>query len=278
MLTLNESIAKAESKWLDLITHFIDNVYQDIHLPSHDIAHHFRVWNFCKEILREQYIKTNIIDSSIAEEALVACLFHDAGLTIDKSENHGYQSKIICERFFEVHKLHSSINLNRVLNAIEYHDDKSLRTSAARSENDFDLLNMVSTADDLDAFGLIGVFRYIEIYFLRGVNLHDLPSKILSNVEIRFKNFQSLYSSYPQFFSKHNIRFINTFNFFKQIENEINSNSENGFALHVTKVLIDNLIEKKLLINDIVSKCLESENNEIVKPFFRGLKDELDYF
>jgi hypothetical protein len=32
------------------------------------------------------------------------------------------------------------------------------------------MLTILSVADDLDAFGYIGIYRYIEIYLERGIN------------------------------------------------------------------------------------------------------------
>lgn len=278
MFKLVEAIAEAEKKWLSQIINHIEQVYNNIHLPSHDVAHHLRVWNFCKQILAELIINETSLKRVSVEDALIASLFHDTGLTIDKGESHGYQSKLICINFFEGLWLKSSINLDAILHAIENHDDKSLRGGSSISDNtSFQLVTIVSTADDLDAFGLIGVFRYIEIYTLRGIQLKELPSKVLQNLKNRFENFKNQFSRYPEFIKFHKERFIKTQGFFTSLDFQVNNNQCLFPELLVTNALIDGLIYKRMGINEIIENALQSNGNANFKHFFSDLKDELDY-
>lgn len=43
-------------------------------------------------------------------------------------------------------------------------------------------------ADDLEAMGTIGIFRYAEIYLLREIPLMELGNRILANAKTRFEN------------------------------------------------------------------------------------------
>jgi hypothetical protein len=43
-------------------------------------------------------------------------------------------------------------------------------------------------ADDLEALGTIGIYRYAEIYLQRGIPLRELGNRILENVKTRFEN------------------------------------------------------------------------------------------
>ena len=40
---------------------------------------------------------------------------------------------------------------------------------------------MLSVADDLDAFGFTGIYRYSEIYLMRGINPNQLGHLIIEN-------------------------------------------------------------------------------------------------
>ena len=54
------------------------------------------------------------------------------------------------------------------------HDDKEgpARTLAQAGEQT-GILTVLSIADDLDAMGVIGIYRYIEIYLKRNIHLSE---------------------------------------------------------------------------------------------------------
>ena len=50
------------------------------------------------------------------------------------------------------------------------------------------ILPVLSAADDLDALGIIGIYRYTEIYLLRGIEPEKLGRLVLENVRHRLQN------------------------------------------------------------------------------------------
>lgn len=280
MSDIQDIIFKYESQWISPIKVHLNELYKHIHLPSHDVDHHFRVWTFCKALMLELDDNGIPINSSTVEQALIACLFHDTGLTIDSSEKHGIQSRMICEKFFSQNPQLKPNNFDAILNAIELHDDKSLKSDTTfRKNQEVDLINLVSSSDDLDAFGLIGVYRYLEIYSLRGFYLNEIPGKVISNLANRFANFENIYSKYENFVAKQKSRFNTTLKFFSLLNDQLNSPTQEGeFTLLITNILLENLIIKKNDINEIISMVLEGDFPLEVKNFFSSLKLEFDSF
>ncbi len=215
MISVNAQIQQAEKKWLPAIDRFLVALYEGFHLPSHDIAHHYRVWKYAKQLLSTLCLNSKIADFT-TEQTLVACLFHDTGLTVDMSEKHGHESKVICEQFLKQNPNLLLLNAQMVLSAIEHHDNKSLKNQSSISST-FSLVDIVSVADDLDAFGLVGVFRYIEIYSLRGIPVQDMAAKVLPNLENRFANFIMLFRNYPPIIEYHRARFEAAKEFFLEM-------------------------------------------------------------
>ena len=75
-----------------------------------------------------------------------------------------------------------------VLETIENHDNKDYPQAA---EGISALLNVLSVADDLDAFGFTGIYRYSEIYLARGINPLKLGNLIRENAAGRFENLNA---------------------------------------------------------------------------------------
>ena len=180
---------------------FFNSVYPAGKFVSHGIDHHRRVWNFAKELINCTY-KENP-DTGIFKKLMIACFLHDIGMSVNPGIKHGYQSRKICEEFLNVNHLPIS-KFNDVLQAIEVHDEKEYHFND-RNENY--ILKILSAADDLDAFGYIGVFRYTEIYLFRGTDPADLGHVILSNASNRIRYFSSKFAMYPDLVSKHRKRF-----------------------------------------------------------------------
>lgn len=176
----NELAVRAEDKWKDQVIQYASELYKDQWIPSHNLAHHERVWlNACK--LSEE-IKSE--DELYYEKLLLACYFHDLGLLFDKSEIHGKISRDLCQEFLAKNTEKVSFDVSIVLEAIEKHDNKDVQTD--RLDNL--VYQVLMAADDLDAFGAIGVYRYIEIYLVRGLETDKIAGNILSNASNRRNN------------------------------------------------------------------------------------------
>ena len=64
-------------------------------------------------------------------------------------------------------------------------------TKIQQPEND--LLNILSVADDLDAFGYTGIYRYSEIYLTRGISPKEIGNLIRENASRRYHNFEKIF-------------------------------------------------------------------------------------
>jgi HD superfamily phosphodiesterase len=173
---------RAETRWLPLVRPYLEELYDGHWLPSHDPNHHSRVWkNACK--IAEHL---NPADNYFFEKLLLSCYFHDTGLLTDRSSLHGKESRKVCETFLSVYHDKVKFDTGEILEAIEYHDKKTYQEEQALSSNS--VYNVLILADDLDAFGAIGAYRYVEIYLLRNIALEEIPELILQNAEHRYNN------------------------------------------------------------------------------------------
>lgn len=266
---------EVESKWYGLLLNHIEKLYTNQHLPSHDVGHHQRVWEFVKEILNEIHKAGRAYNEQIIVQAIVASFFHDTGLLFDNSEKHGYKSRQLCEQFFKENPNLKLIGLGEVLNAIEHHDDKSLKSTKdfETRPHTVELLPLISAADDLDAFGLVGVYRYWEIYSLRGVPRNDIPQKVIVNLNNRFQNFKVSFSYLENFVKQQECRYLQTANFYIEL---MNSEDNNNHTNKITELFDNLLINQRFTIVKLIQYVLEGECDQVVKTYFLGLRDELD--
>lgn len=195
-MNLTNKIQSAEQQYLEPVEQFFKSVYREDHLTSHGIDHHRRVWNHAKELLN--YTKTEDYDPLLVQKIMIACYLHDIGMATDPGTRHGIQSSDLCKKFLRQNELRES-DFSDVLLAIESHDNKEYTDSA---EDDI-LLTILSVADDLDAFGKIGIERYLEIYFLRGIEPDKIGNLIIENAGKRFDHFLKIFGNYPSLIRKY---------------------------------------------------------------------------
>ena len=85
-------------------------------------------------------------------------------MSVDPGVKHGKHSRDLCQRFLMENNLPEN-DFTDVLEAIENHDNKDYSGNTIQN----DLLTILSISDDLDAFGITGIYRYSEIYLTRGI-------------------------------------------------------------------------------------------------------------
>jgi len=217
MKELDLLIQKVEDIWLERLYLACQNLFIKTQIPSHNHEHHKRVWNICKEIIIELN-KTKEIDTSLIEACIITSFFHDTGLTKTLSENHGHESKLLCTKYFNENHIEKPANFDHILDAIEKHDDKEYKTQTNKPEL---LLSILCAADDLDAFGRIGIIRYTEIYLLRGYQINDLPNAIIENLDKRFANFEKNYGFLTGLYSKHKTQYHIAREFFVEMDKDL---------------------------------------------------------
>ncbi len=278
MEILLEKINSSEQKWLRPLYSHTKKLFEKTNLPSHDAEHHLRVWLYCRGLIIELHkagIKTTL-DS--IDNCIVACFFHDAGLTKDKGELHGSLGRQICEDFFKNNPEYHVPDLHEVLDAIEKHDDKlSKEVPASSSYSMKTTRRLVSAADDLDALGYIGVMRYIEIYLKRGIDDLDIPKKVMNNLRTRFSNFLTTYSKLPRFTEKQKIRYKETFDFFSDLDALFSSKKEIADSqLTVYRLIKENMFQNSLGVNETIEKVLKTNTKGYALWYFSKLRNELE--
>ena len=278
MELLLEKINSSEQKWLKPLYKHSKSLFEKTHLPSHDAEHHLRVWLYCRGLIIELHkagIKTT---HDTIDKAIVACFFHDAGLTIDVGEQHGFLGRKICEDFLRDNPDFKVPDLDEVLEVIEKHDDKSKKELTAASQYTMKtLLKLVSAADDLDALGYIGVFRFIEIYLKRGVPYNDIPKMVSTNLKNRFSNFLNTYSGLQKFSERQKNRYKETFDFFTELDAYFSQRSRIADSqLAVFNILKESLVEKQLGINETIEETLRTNTKGYTLWYFSKLRNELE--
>ena len=249
------------------ITEFPENI-----LFSHGLNHHRRVWNYAVELINTDYININNPNESFINNLLIACYFHDIGMAENQDKNHGLTSRKKCLKFLVKHNLNPD-NFQEALNAIEFHDDKTYSESKLTNK----VLTILSVADDLDAFGFIGIYRYVDIYLRRNIKKIDIGKKVLENAKGRFENFINDKNADNDFFKKHIVRYNILNNFFiaynENIEhyNSINS-MPHGYCgvIDIIHSLIDNTGTP-----DFLNIFSEYSNDHIINWFATGISEEL---
>jgi len=209
-------LMQTERRWLKTLCNDIKSEFSKHPLPSHDHTHHSRVWFFAKELLRALSDAGYDIDSPIVEKVIVSVFFHDAGMTKTLEPSHGLESRLICERYLKKTGGLKLSHPDEILEAIEMHDDKKY----AQEMQGINASTILAMADDLDAYGAIGVYRYYEIYLLRGMRKEEIPLKVIDNVEKRFGFMERILGSLHDLIKKHESRKQLTINYFRQFIRE----------------------------------------------------------
>lgn len=280
MSLLSENIILAKGKWLEDIYSFLETEFTKTPLPSHDHLHHLRVWNNSKFLL-QQIVNLNIeIDYNFTEALLIASLFHDSGMLKTYGKDHGLAGKIICYKFLSEYK-EKPVRLNDILSAIEKHDDKTYMGSGPLiNENKPNLLTALNICDDLDAYGKIGIYRYAEIYLMRGIPLEDLGLKIIANLAGRFRNFISNCSKLPEMIRIHIPRFNEIENFFRHYnlqlrQIEAGKGNPNSGPVAVIKNIYHQTLMHQNDMENICDAILSENSDNYIQHFFNKLKNEI---
>jgi len=278
MELLLERISDSEQKWLKPLYNQSKAIFEKTHLPSHDAEHHLRVWLHCRGLLIELHKAGIEITYATIDKAIVACFFHDAGLSKDMSEQHGFLGRKICEDFFNQNPFFQVPDMEEVLDAIEQHDDKSKKELTTITPDTMKtVLKLISAADDLDALGYIGVFRYIEIYLMRGIPDVEIPKKVCNNLRNRFSNFLNTYSGLSKYAEKQKNRYKETYDFFTELDALISEKSELlDSQLAVFNIIKEKLVKKKMGINETIEETLRTNTKGYALWYFSKLRNELE--
>ncbi len=271
------TLTKAEEKWLKILYHEVKSQFNRYPLPSHDHTHHYRVWFYAKELLRTLSDAGFVIDNAMIEKAIISAFFHDTGMTVTRDPSHGIESRLICEKFLRQHAGLNRSDVDEILEAIEKHDDKAY-AQRMKGINNYTIL---AVADDLDAYGAIGIYRYYEIYLLRGISKEEIPLKVIDNIGKRFSFLERIFGSIPTFIEKHFIRKQFTINYFNQFIQKDSTVDSEMLSLHMG--FLDRLMKRAYQFNNGLDflkddNTITSSENEDLHTLISVLKKEVRLF
>ena len=272
-MNIEAAIESAEKKYRQILEEFFIEIWNGTVLISHDINHHQRVWLFAKELLAEITGSGSKINPELPEKLIIACFMHDIGMSSERGIRHGKKGVELCRQFLIRNHLDVS-NYKEVLYAIENHDNKEYINYSPEDA----ILTILSAADDLDAFGYIGIYRYSEIYLTRGVAPHLLGYRIRENAERRYMNFISVFGYNAELADKHRKRFLILDKFFANYNQESNRNARNNHdpeGYYGVIEIISEMINKKMLLENILSGPYRFSKDPVISNFLAGLRKEL---
>jgi HD superfamily phosphodiesterase len=273
-MNLTGTIESAEKQFKQILEDFFISVYNDKFLSSHGIDHHRRVWNYSKELLKLFPLMNPAQISRLPTELIIASYLHDIGMSVDQGIRHGKHSKNLCIQFLSKNSLPQNDYLD-VLEAIENHDNKDYTRKTSMNE----LLVILSVADDLDAFGFTGIFRYSEIYLTRGIEPEKIGYLIVENAKKRFDNFVKIFGADSEIVQKHIRRYHILDNFFGKYNEQLPSyhfgtKNPSGYCgvIEIFQFLLSNdqSLKTCLLKPEIYSK------EPLILKFFADLEQEMN--
>jgi HD superfamily phosphodiesterase len=272
-MNLTETIESAEKQFKQILEDFFISVYNEKSLSSHGIDHHRRVWNYAKDLIRLIPSKNKNQIIRLPSEAIIACYLHDIGMAVDQGPKHGKQSRDLCKTFFAENKIPEN-NWLDVLEAIENHDNKDYISNSTRNE----LLKVLSVADDLDAFGLTGVFRYSEIYLAREIGYDKIGYMIRENARKRYVNFIKAFGSFDELVVKHWERYYLLDMFYVKYNEQLplyqfGTEHPSGFCGVVEVILF--LMKNNLQLKDFFFDPEKFSSDKVIRWFFVELEKEL---
>jgi HD superfamily phosphodiesterase len=272
-MKFTRQIESAEKQYMQILEDFFISVYNEKTLCSHGIGHHRRVWNYSKELLKILPSTSTLQTSRLAEELIIACYMHDIGMSVDPGIKHGRYSRELCFSFLSKNNLiHAEWDI--VLEAIENHDLKDY--TGIKSKND--VLQILSVADDLDAFGYIGIFRYTEIYLTRGTDPGKIGYVIRENAGKRFENFIKTFGYNKDLIQKHKKRYKILDDFFSKYNDQLPSyhfgtKNPSGFCGVIETILI--MMNNGLQLEDFLTEQENYTKEPGILLYFSELASEL---
>jgi HD superfamily phosphodiesterase len=272
-MNLKQIIKSAEGKYLQILEEFFTEKWGKTLLYSHDIDHHRRVWHYAKELLTEIGKRESDRLAFSPDMLLIACYLHDLGMSVDIGERHGNHSSRFCREFLSKNGL-SENKFSEVPEAIRNHDRKDHKSF----DDSLNLSTFLSSSDDLDAFGYIGVYRYAEIYLLRGVDPGALGEKVLKNLRNRFLNFENNFREYPKIILKHKSRYIETISFYENyskhsLEYKFKSGEPTGYC-GVIEIFSD-FAGKITSLNEILNNQGRFANDKVINTVIERILNQL---
>jgi len=272
-MNLNHSVESAEQQFKQILEDFFITIYDERSLSSHGIDHHRRVWNYARELLHYKFSTNSELSSQFTSKLIIACYLHDIGMSVDSGIRHGKHSRNLCIDFLSKNNF-SIFEFEDLLETIENHDIKEY--TGGNEAND--LLTILSVADDLDAFGFSGIYRYSEIYLVRGIKPEMIGEMVIGNAAKRFEHFEKNFGQNVQLFEKHRDRYGILISFFTGYNKQVPSycfDGQNPLGFCGIVEIFIQMIKNKKALNEILREQEKYQKDHIIQWFFNGLKIEI---
>jgi hypothetical protein len=274
-------IEDAENRWQGPLIAHAREVFSGTFLPSHDHTHHQRVWNISRALLEQIDAFSSHLDASLVEGLIVAAMFHDLGMAVIRDKEHGRVSREMCEAYFHANKLDPPARYGEVLDAIERHDIKEDRVYfGITAEEPPDLLTLLSLADDLEALGAIGVYRYSEIYLARGMKLKELGVNVLGNASTRFNHVSKSCAMCPHILRDYRSEYTYLVSFYDRYNQQLlvetdPENVKSGY-IGIVNTIRRLSVEGRTRPEDFHAVVEKNDPPKLLTDFFSQLKEDLE--
>lgn len=271
-MTVIKEIEAAEERYKGKLENFFLKKWGKTYLPSHDLSHHRRVWNFAQELLEVIDKRPKAKPVFSPDKLLMACFLHDLGMSSYRGPLHGAKSSILCREFLMENNLPPS-EYKDVLSAVKNHD----RKENLLHEKQKNLSTILSAADDLDAMGLTGIYRYSEIYLARGIPAGILGLKVIENARIRFENFESIFCDFRELTDKHRRRYLVLKKFFEEYNKQAKECYSEKIPSGPCNIIdvIRKLISSAADPEEFVRFSKKLTDDRLVHKFFESLEKEM---
>ncbi len=244
--------------------------FSGVFLPSHDETHHLRAWFFATELIPGYHRNIHPLTPALTEGTLLAVMLHDTGMAETTDVTHGLAGRRKAEEFFRRTTLPSLAPA--ILEAIEKHDDKSYTSHIPRNTEPGIILSLLSLADDMDAFGATGVFRYYEIYLLRGIPVTELGGRVLPNLDHRFHTMAARLKSWPAILKEQEKRYRYTRRFYEDLQ------TDHAGAGEVTRLFERFILRPRHKPGEALPEILANAGTDYAQDFFTVMQQELSSY
>jgi hypothetical protein len=269
-------IRRVEQTLVPSLVNYCLDCFSEIYLPSHDVMHHIRTWSFAKNLASSIELS---YDKQTIENLAMACLLHDTGMSVTLDKEHGPAGENIAEQYISRQGLNRTC-FSEALAAIRYHDNKEYQDIGKdETLKPKSILQLLSLADDLDALGTVGVFRYYEIYLLRGMNPSAIPGRVMENLDKRYPRLKRLLDHLPGWTEELKDRYNKIYRFYLDLDKAYISspvNSENGGPIEVIRIFDHRIREPRLSLMESKGNIMKHPMGSYARQFFTGFFLELD--
>jgi HD superfamily phosphodiesterase len=263
-----------EGKWLRDLYFHTKQWFSNAWIPSHDETHSIRSWTHAKNLMSAVDRAGKPVPRILIEQVILAVFLHDTGMTEDPGPHHGLISRKNAEKYLAKRNELPAAAREELLEAIHLHDHKSGRDPNQGTQNDHtDVFRILNASDDMDAFGRIGVYRFIEINLLRGRFDRSSTRKILTSLDHRYRHLENDFGYLSPVIREQKERYALARSFFQDLEREPSGDPK--YARAVVRAIEREVVQSRSRPEKVDWIAAQTGKYPKGAAFFKGLLDEL---